>query len=127
MPYKDKDKKREYSRQKRLEWRRKHPELDRERNKKYKQKLRIAVLTFYSRGALNCECCGDDHFPFLTIDHISGGGRKHRTDLKNRSGGQLLYIWLIKNNFPAGFRVLCWNCNCGRRLNNNICPHEQEK
>jgi hypothetical protein len=29
-----------------------------------------------------------------------------------------------KNNFPRGYRILCYNCNCGRALNNGICPHK---
>jgi hypothetical protein len=27
------------------------------------------------------------------------------------------------NGFPAGFQVLCFNCNQGRRLNHGVCPH----
>ena len=32
--------------------------------------------------------------------------------------------WIIKNNFPKGFQVLCSNCNFAKGLkkNNNKCP-----
>jgi hypothetical protein len=25
------------------------------------------------------------------------------------------------------FQLMCWNCNCGRRLNDGICPHQLQK
>ncbi len=31
----------------------------------------------------------------------------------------------MENNFPPGFRVLCYNCNCGRNHNKGICPHKK--
>jgi hypothetical protein len=35
-----------------------------------------------------------------------------------------LALWLKRNNFPSGYRVLCMNCNHGRKRNGGICPHE---
>ena len=35
----------------------------------------------------------------------------------------MIYIWLKNNNFPEGFQVLCFNCNCGKARNKGICPH----
>lgn len=26
-------------------------------------------------------------------------------------------------NYPEGYQVLCYNCNCGKSINNGICPH----
>lgn len=66
-----------------------------------------------------CRCCGETIFEFLTIEHINGGGRKHREENKITN----MWLWLIKNKFPDGFEILCYNCNCGKRLN-RICPHE---
>jgi ribosomal protein L40E len=34
-----------------------------------------------------------------------------------------LYRWLVKNGFPAGFQVLCRNCNWGKHANDGVCPH----
>jgi hypothetical protein len=68
-----------------------------------------------------CQCCGEKHLGFLTIDHIGGGGKQH---LKQIGGQNRLYPWLIKNNFPKDkFRVLCMNCNFAIRFN-PICPHK---
>lgn len=51
-----------------------------------------------------CECCGETIPKFLTIDHIEPiGGREKRAE----AGHVRMYAWLVKNNFPPGFRVLC--------------------
>ena len=65
------------------------------------------VLEHYSGADPRCACCGLRYEPSLTIDHINGGGRKHRKEIN--TGG--LYYWLKQNNYPKGFRVLCMNCN----------------
>ena len=38
--------------------------------------------------------------------------------------GRDLVDWIITNNFPKGFQVLCDNCNFskGMKKNNNECP-----
>jgi hypothetical protein len=100
----------------------------RNRRKKY----RLEALQHYSGGTPKCSCngCTETHIEFLTIDHIGGGGSKHRRELSSpgrqnqRSpGGLAFYYWLRNNNYPEGFRVLCWNCNCSRGLH-GYCPHE---
>jgi len=71
-----------------------------------------------------CNCCGEDRLAFLTIDHVDGRGNKHR-DSVGRGNGRDFYHWLIQNDFPSGFQVLCFNCNCGRSVNGGVCPHAQ--
>ncbi len=85
--------------------------------------LRHEVLCHYASAPTpNCSCCGESHYEFLAIDHINGGGTKHR---KGR-GAAMMAIWLKKNNFPEGFRVLCHNCNLSRGFY-GFCPHENDK
>ena len=62
---------------------------------------------------------GEKIIDFLTIDHINGGGNKHLEAIR-KVGGQSFYNWLITNNFPKGFRVLCWNCNHGKFINKGV-------
>jgi hypothetical protein len=81
----------------------------------HSQKYR--VLEVYG---LSCQCCGDEHFEFLTIDHIEGGGAAHRRKVHN------FYSWVIRNNFPPGFRTLCMNCNFADGKY-GYCPHELER
>lgn len=50
------------------------------------------------------------------------GGARHLKSIKNIGFG--IYDWLIKNNFPSGFQVLCCNCNYGKNSNHGICPHK---
>lgn len=60
---------------------------------------------------------------FLSIDHIDGGGTKHRKEIgiKNGKGGNMSF-WIIKNKFPTGFQVLCHNCNMAKGFYGQ-CPH----
>ena len=87
------------------------------------KKVGQVIINHYSNGTMQCACCGEKQIKFLTIDHINGGGNKHRREINSPN----LYRWLIKNNFPQGFRVLCYNCNCGRVRNEGICPHQVER
>ncbi len=105
-----------------LEWKKNNPEKHKEQHRRYTQRLRARVLAKYGSG---CACCGEARLAFLTIDHIDGGGNKHRKELTGSGSGEHLYRWLRDNNYPSGFQVLCWNCNCGRSLNGGVCPHAE--
>lgn len=83
-------------------------------------KLRKEVLAHYGGNAPACACCSEDIVRFLTIDHIGGGGNEHARTVKGP-----LYRWIKKNNFPAGFRILSFNCNCAIAVNGGECPHQQ--
>jgi len=100
-----------------------HPEWVREVGTRCSRKLRIEVLTGYGGTPPKCSCCNEIHEEFLCIDHINGGGRKHRETL-NISEGHNFYRWLRKNKFPEGFRVLCHNCNASYG-HYGYCPHKK--
>lgn len=91
--------------------------LSRESKKRYEDKCKKLVFDHYGR---KCECCDENNEAFLSIDHINGGGRKHRRKITEK-----ICIWLVKNNFPKEFQVLCFNCNWGKYQNNGICPHKE--
>lgn len=93
-------------------------------DKNKKRELAIKDDVFNGYGGYICVCCGEKEKVFLTIDHINGGGIEHRRNISGGAKG--IYRWLRKNNYPKGFRVLCYNCNCGRSRNNGICPHEKK-
>jgi len=92
------------------------------KGREYAQKRKVTVLTHYSNGTPECLCCGEKHIEFLTADHIEGKGNKHRRE-NNIKGGLQFYRWVIKNNFPPGFRVLCMNCNFANSHFKDGCPH----
>lgn len=89
--------------------------------KKDKKELQLKSNAVARYGG-KCQCCGEWRLSFLNIDHEFNDGAVYR---KQNLSGRHLYVWLEKNNYPLnlGFRVLCWNCNCGRMVNKGICPH----
>ena len=93
------------------------------RAKEANVKRRVIVLNQYGGNPPKCACCGEKEYKFLSIDHINGGGNKHRKEmgLKDGKGGSI-YCWLIQNNFPKGFQVLCHNCNMAKGFYGK-CPH----
>jgi len=89
-----------------------------DRFKRYRQKLKLEVLTAYGRV---CSCCGEAYLPFLTLDHILGGGTIER---KTGLRGTKFYQYLRRNNFPRKdeIQVLCWNCNAAAHMFGGVCP-----
>ena len=73
-----------------------------------------------------CVCCGESYYEFLAVDHIEGGGNSHRKSLSKTNSVHYgdLYNWLIKNNFPKGFQILCHNCNLAKGFYGS-CPHKK--
>lgn len=84
-----------------------------------RRRLKLLVVNKYGG---KCDCCGIDNIEFLTIDHPNNDGAIHRKTL--RGLGTTFYAWLKKNEYPEGFRVLCFNCNCSRG-GYGYCPHEK--
>ena len=97
-------------------WAAENPDKVQAAQRRTREKLRTSVFEHYGN---KCACCGEDRWEFLTIDHINGDGRKHKKEVRNR-----LHSWLRLNNYPVGYQVLCFNCNCGRSINKGICPHK---
>jgi len=87
--------------------------------------LRRKIAAFAAYGGSRCNCCGEIILQFLTIDHIHNNGAEHRRLLGKRRGGSTMYCWLKRHKYPAGFQVLCFNCNVGRSINGGTCPHKQ--
>lgn len=82
--------------------------------------LRAEVIERYGG---RCACCGESAFYFLTIDHINNDGAAHRRQIGRAS----LYKWLRDNDYPKGFQVLCYNCNCAKgRYGLGVCPHQAQ-
>lgn len=90
------------------------------------RRLRLLVLKHYGGDPPVCACCGEHRIEFLAIDHVNGDGAEHRRQLKQQVGGQSICRWLRDNRFPAGFRVLCSNCNTAIGAY-GMCPHETER
>jgi len=76
----------------------------------WNDKVKGIVLSHYGG---QCAICGETNPSFLCIDHINNDGAEHR---KKVGGGLKFYRWLMRNNFPSGFQVLCWNHNWLKHL-----------
>jgi len=87
----------------------------------YARRLRKDALDIYGG---KCACCDEYEYEFLAIDHVEGGGNRHRKSIGVGAGTQF-YRWLKKNNFPPGYRVLCHNCNSALGYYGK-CPHETQ-
>lgn len=102
-----------------------HRNSHRENSKRAHRKLKDAALNAY--GGPRCVCCGESLVEFLTIDHVNNDGAAHRREIFTQSGrpggGSNFYNWLRRNNYPSGYRVLCYNCNCARGAY-GYCPHD---
>jgi len=85
------------------------------------QRLRMEIITHYGGNPPKCACCNESNIGFLTLDHINNDGAQDR---KLHGYGPVLNMWIIKNNFPEGYQVLCYNCNCGKARNKRVCPHK---
>lgn len=85
-----------------------------------KRKLRYKrqIIQHYTKGKNMCQCCGVKGWGFLTVDHVNG------REENDRKTGMALLTQIVKNNFPKGFEILCWNCNCAKYFSGlNECPH----
>ena len=90
------------------------------RNLRYIRKLKVDVMTVYSKGKPRCSCCNYDNLDGLTIDHILG--RKQQGHSRE-FGSTVLYKHLKKEKFPRGYQVLCVSCNSAKGKLGQ-CPHK---
>lgn len=107
-----------HKKEQRKRYKKKYPEKIRVSATKHRMNRKVKVLSFYSGSKPFCKCCGEKEIKFLSIDHINGGGKKHR---KVEKIGDICE-WLVRNKFPDGFQVLCFNCNCAKGFWGE-CPH----
>jgi len=99
-------------------WHKRHPGVEQKRRKRRAAELRKETIAAYGN---KCACCGEVSIEFLSIDHINGKGSIHRKKI-GRKGGHNFYRWLRMNDWPKGYQVLCFNCNCAMGFF-GYCPH----
>lgn len=91
-------------------------------SEKVKAKRRALKQTILDAYGNKCACCGEREYEFLTLDHIENDGAAHRRELKANGRSERIYKDLIARKFPAGFRILCFNCNSAMGFY-GYCPH----
>lgn len=108
------------NRERRLELSPEKREEERSHGIKVRLILKKEVISVYGG---RCACCSESQFEFLSIDHINGGGTKHRKELP---AGLSIWKWAKNNGFPPTLRILCFNCNCAIGFFGN-CPHQDNR
>ena len=93
----------------------KSPEKWRLYARKMAKEIRLAVIIGYGG---KCVCCNESQQEFLALDHVNGGGTQQR----KRTHVHTLYRFVIQNNFPPEYRILCHNCNASLG-HYGYCPH----
>ena len=88
--------------------------VSRTQQRQARKRWRNKVLESYSGPVPRCACCGESERDFLTIDHAAGNALAEQRKRGTLRAGYPLYRWLIRNSFPAGFQVLCSNCNVSK-------------
>jgi len=82
-----------------------------EKDKVRRDGHRAAVIEHYGGKCIEC----DESRPLrLAIDHMNNDGNKHRKKINKCGSG--FFKWLVDNDFPEGFQVLCHNCNVEKHL-----------
>ena len=91
------------------------------------KRVRIKDAVFGAYGGYCCVCCGETERAFLTLDHLHNDGATFRRDTfgARTYAGYRTYAWLHVHQYPAGYQVLCMNCQFGKRMNHGVCPHQQ--
>jgi len=80
-------------------------------------KLRLDIITNFGG---KCQCCGENHPSFLTIDHIKNDGKSHREKLNE----QQIARQIRRENYPKDkYQLLCMNCNHAKG-HYGECPHK---
>jgi len=104
-------------------WREKNAEAVKLRNRitarrRYNERKNNVLMAYGGR----CIACGINDMDVLTVDHINNDGADHRRELVGNDlhtyGSSYIYRYLVKNNYPNGFQVLCFNCNFKKHLTN---------
>jgi hypothetical protein len=98
-------------------WRLANPDKAGSYASEYRQRRRREVVELY--GGM-CDCCGEAETLFLTLDHAEDDGAASRRSGLSNAG---LLADAVARYGDGYYRLLCWNCNSGRQLNNGICPH----
>ena len=84
----------------------------REKHAAYHLALKLAAFEAY--GGARCLKCGFSDHRALNLDHINGGGSIQRRE----SPSNTIYLLLKREGYPAGFQVLCANCNSIKKHTN---------
>ena len=79
------------------------------------QLRKLAVVNVLTNGEGTCRWCGQGDIDVLCVDHIDNSGAAHRKAQRGLTGDSM-YKWLVRNGYPSGYQILCFNCNTKKEL-----------
>jgi hypothetical protein len=91
------------------EWHKKNPL----RSKEWHFAKKFEIISHYTNEQFTCQNCGIDGICFLTVDHIEG---RKKMGHDRYTGTSELYRYILKNQFPSNFQILCFNCNMKKEI-----------
>lgn len=88
--------------------------------KRDRAKLKLDMLNAFGG---KCQCCGEDHPYFLTLDHIQNYGHRVQREVDFKTTQQI-YRQARKEGWPKDkYQLLCMNCNSAKGFYGE-CPHK---
>ena len=90
-------------------------------------KERVIRVELLNRYGNQCACCGESDPRFLALDHVNGGGARHRStgkDGKPKKGMTAIGVIAKREGYPQDgrYQLLCHNCNMAKGFY-GACPH----
>lgn len=85
-----------------------------------KSELAKLKLEFMRAFDFKCQCCGEDHPAFLTLDHVNNDGGEHRRSINCQ---QIMRQARREKFDRAKWNCLCMNCNFSKG-HYGSCPHQ---
>ena len=91
--------------------------------RKYRAQLKLEMLETFG---WKCQCCGEAHPYFLSLDHIDESGSEHRAKYES-SNNNLVIADAKREGWPKDkYQLLCMNCNTAKGYYGE-CPHKTGK
>lgn len=81
-----------------------------------RESTRALRLEFLKEYGGVCECCGENQYQFLSLEHKDGrgAGAAHRRELKTTSGTKIIKDLKVRGWPKDKYGILCYNCNLAR-------------
>ena len=100
-----------------IAWKRANPERHKLNNNARVRREKEQFIAAYG-GA--CECCGEDTFEFLSLEHLLG-----RDATNKKQWGYMSYVRARREGYPKDkYTCLCMNCNFAKGKYGK-CPHQK--
>jgi hypothetical protein len=92
-------------------------------NRRSSERYRLIRNELFNLLGNECCQCGIQDYRVFSIDHVGGGGKKHRSEKGVGTGFMYRILREIKNESKK-YQILCLNCNRIKAIENNEIKYE---